>query len=271
MAKQRIVNTFFWNDDYVIDLKADEKLLFLYVLTNPQTDLCGAYQIALKRMVWDTNLTAARILKILDKFEAAGKVCYRGGWMMIKNFTRHQSSSSEKVAIGIRRSLNNCPDWVKEMLEIGFDRVSKGVAPELLLLPEPEPSVVCSAGHPNEAEIEFVGEVLDGIRTRQKLNVIRDEAGWSDTAIFARTNNFSPTQVFDCYDLLKQQKWRRGPVTANVVATNLENLDNLKLEIKEQANGNSSKKTNTGRKRDSGDSEQSTKDFLASIGASPAL
>jgi hypothetical protein len=136
MAKQRVVNTYFWSDDFILDLKADEKLLFLYVLTNPQTDLCGAYQIAMRKIVFETGLTEKRILAILEKFESAGKVCYRNGWMMVRNFTKHQVNNP-KVKQGIERSLNGCPDWVKDTLLRGFDSLSKGVT--LLLLPELEP------------------------------------------------------------------------------------------------------------------------------------
>jgi hypothetical protein len=56
MAKQRVVNTRFWDDDYIMELGPTEKLVFLYVLTNPLTDLCGAYQITLKRISFDTGL-----------------------------------------------------------------------------------------------------------------------------------------------------------------------------------------------------------------------
>ena len=137
MAKQRVVNTYFWSDDFILDLKADEKLLFLYVLTNPQTDLCGAYQIAMQKMVFETRLSEKRILAILDKFELAGKVMYRKGWVIVRNFAKHQVSNP-KVSKGIERSLNTCPDWVKQVLKIGFDSLSAKSTPEPELLLEPE-------------------------------------------------------------------------------------------------------------------------------------
>lgn len=158
MAKQRVVNTHFWNDDFILDLKADEKLLFLYILTNPQTDLCGAYQIAMKRITFDTGLTAARVRTILDKFEAAEKVCYRDGWMLVKNFAKHQVKNP-KVTAGIERSLNGCPDWVKQTLSKGFDSLSKRVTlepelkPELELKPSEEKRV---APAKNQNHAEFI-------------------------------------------------------------------------------------------------------------------
>ena len=35
MAKQRYINTKFWRDSYIEDLDPIEKLLFLYLLSNP--------------------------------------------------------------------------------------------------------------------------------------------------------------------------------------------------------------------------------------------
>src|SRR5262249_39746853 len=107
-----MVNTNFWVDDYILDLRADEKLLFLYILTNPQTDLCGAYKIASQKIVFETSLSRRRVLEILEKFRLAGKVCYREGWMIVRNFQRHQSSTSQTVQAGIARSLQACPKWV---------------------------------------------------------------------------------------------------------------------------------------------------------------
>lgn len=135
MAKNRMINTSFWDDAYIMELDPIEKLLFLYFLTCPLTDLCGAYQITLKRIAFDTGIDRDMVLKILDRFEAAGKMYYRDGWLIIKNFSKHQASNPN-VDKGIARSLSACPDWVKETLTKGFESLSKGGAPEPKLEPE---------------------------------------------------------------------------------------------------------------------------------------
>jgi hypothetical protein len=40
MAKQRYVRTSFWTDKYIEELSPNEKLIFLYLLTNECTNLC---------------------------------------------------------------------------------------------------------------------------------------------------------------------------------------------------------------------------------------
>ena len=44
MSKQRSVDTCFWDDRYITQLDPSEKLLFLYLLTNTLTNICGVYQ-----------------------------------------------------------------------------------------------------------------------------------------------------------------------------------------------------------------------------------
>ncbi len=68
MAKQRMVNTEFWKDEYVQELNPSEKLLFLYFITNESTSICGIYKISLRTMSFDTGIQKDNILKIIDKF-----------------------------------------------------------------------------------------------------------------------------------------------------------------------------------------------------------
>lgn len=133
MAKQRVVNTRFWDDDYVMELDPAAKLLFLYLITNPLTDLCGAYQITVRRMVFDTGLKPGKITAILEQFRLDAKMLFRDGWIVIANFGKHQQGNSPNVIKGAARSLSACPDWIKQTLSKGFQAASI----ENTLLPEP--------------------------------------------------------------------------------------------------------------------------------------
>jgi hypothetical protein len=117
MAKFRIVNTRFWNDDYTSNLKVDEKLLFLYFLTNTATDICGVYELPMKTIVSDCGIRKDRIDRILEKFSTDGKIFYIDGWVVIKNFTKHQTLNP-KVKLGIEAGLNKIPASVMNRLGI---------------------------------------------------------------------------------------------------------------------------------------------------------
>ena len=65
--KLRSVNTKFWDDPFIEDLPPTEKLLFLYLLTNPLANLLGIYEITVKRISYDTGLSREAVLSGLKK------------------------------------------------------------------------------------------------------------------------------------------------------------------------------------------------------------
>lgn len=123
MAKLRVVNTRFWDDDYTANLDPIEKLLFLYFLTNTSTDICGIYEIPLKKVAMDTGIDKEMVQKILDRFAAEGKIFYFDGWVGIKNFIKHQSVNP-KVMAGIRNGLAKAPKQIVDSLHIDVDSLS---------------------------------------------------------------------------------------------------------------------------------------------------
>lgn len=125
MAKRRYVNTVFWDDYYVSNLDPSEKLLFLYLITNPCTNIAGVYQITLKRIALDTGFEKEMVQKILDRFQKDGKILYSEGWISIKNFIKHQSFNSPQVVTGIEKELQNAPDEHKTWLRYPIDSLSE--------------------------------------------------------------------------------------------------------------------------------------------------
>lgn len=233
MAKQRVINTYFWSDDFILDLRADEKLLFLYVLTNPQTDLCGAYQIAMRKMVFETNLTEKRILVILTKFADAGKVFYEDGWMIVRNFAKHQVQNP-KVRLGIERSLINCPDWVKDRLSKPIDTLRKGVTLLPELLPELEPT------DDEPRATSFAEQVLDGIRSELGILQMAKEPDWLIEIEHAQKNGFSVEHCIETFVLMNKQDWRDTAIRAGTWAEQLPILYKLRTE-RERKNGKANK------------------------------
>jgi len=123
MAKERMVNTRFWIDDYISELDPTEKLLFLYILTNPMTDICGVYEMPVKIMAVETGIDKDMVLKVLKRFEEDKKVFYQNGWVAIKNFAKHQKNNP-KVKRGIEIGLSKAPKELVDRLLIDYDRLS---------------------------------------------------------------------------------------------------------------------------------------------------
>lgn len=115
MAKARVVHTRFWMDNYIADLDPTEKLLFLYFITNPFTDICGIYEISLNQIAMDTGIDKEMIKKILLRFEKDNKIVYRNEWIGVKNFIKHQILNP-KVLQGIKRCKSVAPQEILDSL-----------------------------------------------------------------------------------------------------------------------------------------------------------
>lgn len=113
MAKQRYINTKLWSDDWVSNLDPVEKLLFIYLLTNERTNICGVYELPLKYMSVETGIEKDMVEKIIKRFEKDGKVIYNNGWAIIANFIEHQAINP-KIEKGIAYLLQNeIPEEIK--------------------------------------------------------------------------------------------------------------------------------------------------------------
>lgn len=114
--KLRSVNTKFWDDTYVISLDPIEKLIFLYFLTNPLTNLAGIYEITLRKIGFDTGLDKDMIIKILERFERDGKIYYKFNHIILANYFRHQKYN-ESMLINAENHLKTLPNEVKSFIE----------------------------------------------------------------------------------------------------------------------------------------------------------
>ena len=117
--KHRYVNTKFWIDSYVSDLDPSEKLLFIYLITNGHTNISGVYEIPRKIIAIETGFDFTMIGKIMDRLEA--KIRYIDGFIVIKNFIKHQETGSGSVSTGIVNCLKELdPEFLKNIVSKGY-------------------------------------------------------------------------------------------------------------------------------------------------------
>jgi len=125
MSKERYLNTKFWDDSYIIKRDPVEKLLFIYLLTNPLTNIIGIYEISIDRISFDTGIEQEMVLKILKRFEKDLKIKYKGGYIALKNFTKHQKNNP-KINRGIEILIKEVPQDLVKWVDIDYDRLSEG-------------------------------------------------------------------------------------------------------------------------------------------------
>jgi len=117
MAKQRYINTFFWDDPYIEDLCPHGKLLFIYLISTPLTNIAGSFEITVKKMSDHTGLGREEIGELLARFEADGKFIYRRPWMLAVNAIDHQNTNNSQIRTGIESIIAASPDWVKDAVK----------------------------------------------------------------------------------------------------------------------------------------------------------
>jgi hypothetical protein len=97
MAKLRSVNTHFWDDDYIAELPPLEKLLFLYLLTCPATNIAGVYELTRRLMLFHTGLTSEQIDAALARFKANTKVLYVDNYIIMVNHLKNQKLNTNML------------------------------------------------------------------------------------------------------------------------------------------------------------------------------
>ncbi len=125
MAKERYIDTKFWDDNYIIKLTSVEKLIFIYFLTNPLTNICGIYEITTRRIAFDTGVMEAEIKTILKRFEQDDKIKHASNFIIIKNFTKYQKNNP-KINEGIIALLREVPEDLASWANIDYDRLHIG-------------------------------------------------------------------------------------------------------------------------------------------------
>jgi len=119
MAKFRFINTKIWEDQYFSNLSANEKLLFIYFISNSLTTVAGTYEITMRRILFDSGIKEEEITKILEKFRKDEKVFYEGGWIFVVNFAKNQQPNPT-MRIGVEKEIANLPPHIKPKIEKRF-------------------------------------------------------------------------------------------------------------------------------------------------------
>ena len=118
MAKKRYISTSFWDDEWIQSLSFREKYLYIYLLTNTLTTIAGIYKITIKRIMFDTGLTAKSIIPSLEKYKKDGKAEWYNDYIIIPGWPDHQN-------------------WKQNKRKGEKSRIEKGIIAELKKLPEP--------------------------------------------------------------------------------------------------------------------------------------
>lgn len=101
MAIYRNVHLSFWTDNKVTDdFTPEDKYFYLYLLTNPHTNLCGCYEFSFKQMSDETGYNKDTIIRLLDRFQNIHKVLMYSidtKEVLLLNWGKYNWTKSEKL------------------------------------------------------------------------------------------------------------------------------------------------------------------------------
>lgn len=77
MAFYRNVQMTFWTDTKITDdFTPEDKYFYLYLFTNPHTNLCGCYELSKRQVAMETGYHIETIEKLLERFENTHNVLH---------------------------------------------------------------------------------------------------------------------------------------------------------------------------------------------------
>ena len=122
MATQRYISTSFWDDAWVQSNDPSEKLMYLYLMTNPLTNIAGIYKITDKRIHDDTGFNVDMVHKLLDRFATAKKAYREGEYIIIPKWPKHQKWTEKKtIETGIRKIISELPKSIRDKaIKVGY-------------------------------------------------------------------------------------------------------------------------------------------------------
>lgn len=92
MAIKRIVSTEFWTDKKIVDqFSPEDKLFFLYLLTNPHTTQLGIYPFVTKIAAFEIGYSPESVSALIERFEKYGiiKFSQKTNEIAVKNYLKH--------------------------------------------------------------------------------------------------------------------------------------------------------------------------------------
>lgn len=124
MAVYRNIQLSFWTDNKVEDdFTPEDKYFYMYLLTNPQTNLCGCYEVSYRQMTGHLGYTREVIDKLLERFEKVHNVIRFNPdtkEILLLNWYKYNWSKSKDVLKGVRDTAKyiKCEAFKKYILEV---------------------------------------------------------------------------------------------------------------------------------------------------------
>lgn len=108
MAKRQIDDKLI-DDPWMITLKTDEKLLYIYLFLSPNQEITGIYKYSLEMLSLRTSIPIERVKIILEKFKKDGKAFYEENYIIIPEYCKNISYNLPDIKKYVLKQLEELP------------------------------------------------------------------------------------------------------------------------------------------------------------------
>lgn len=116
MSKKRYIRDEMWNDDWFFDLSTEQKLVWIFLLTNERCNVAGVYKLNRQWAAGVVGVEKNVFDATLDAFSDAKKILLVDQWVIVINFVKHQADNPS-VKQGISRILKEVPQEVTDCIQ----------------------------------------------------------------------------------------------------------------------------------------------------------
>lgn len=127
MAIHRNIQMSFWTDSKICDeFSPNEKYMYLYLMTNPHTNLCGCYEVSIRQIVFETGLDKKTVSNLLNDLKGKGviDIAEETHELLLIHWHRYNWTSSDKFRKALAESISyvrhqGFKDYLTEVFEGG--------------------------------------------------------------------------------------------------------------------------------------------------------
>lgn len=124
MALYRTICLTFWTDTKIQDeFTPEDRYFYLYLFTNPHTNLAGCYEVSVRQMANETGYNRDSIERLLKRFAESHKVafyCEETKEVLLPNWHKYNWTSSEKYRKPLEKEILSikCDDFRDYLLDV---------------------------------------------------------------------------------------------------------------------------------------------------------
>lgn len=112
--KTRIIQTRFWDDEFVSSTDIYTQHLYIYLLTSQYINISGMFQLPTKKILLESNLTENQFNTAKNNLETANKVKFKDGWICVLNACKNNKyTNSPDNQKAYDREVSQVPDKIR--------------------------------------------------------------------------------------------------------------------------------------------------------------